>query len=79
MCQLPFLKALHRLLEEDGELLFMTDDPPYYEEALEVQESCDFFEPLPWEEGDFFYAKTDFEEQWLAQGKSMNRLRLRKV
>lgn len=79
MCQLPFLRALHGLLKQDGELLFMTDDPPYYGEALEVQESCDLFEKLPWEEGDFFYAKTDFEEQWLAEGKTMNRLRLRKV
>ena len=79
MCQLPFLRALHGLLEQDGELLFMTDDPPYYGEALEVQKSCDLFEKLPWEEGDFFYAKTDFEEQWLAEGKTMNRLRLRKV
>lgn len=79
MCQLPFLKALHGLLEEDGELLFMTDDLPYYEESLETRESCDFFAREPWEEGDFFYPKTDFEEQWLAEGKTMNRLRLRKI
>lgn len=79
MCQLSFLKSLHSLLKENGELLFMTDAYPYYEEALEVQDSCDFFEVLPWEEGDFFYAKTDFEEQWLSEGKSMNRLRLRKI
>lgn len=79
MCQLPFLKALHDLLEGDGELLFMTDDLPYFEESLEVQESCDFFAREPWEEGDFFYPKTDFEEQWLAEGKTMNRLRLRKL
>jgi tRNA (guanine-N7-)-methyltransferase len=57
----------------------MTDDLPYFEESLEVQESCDFFAREPWEEGDFFYPKTDFEEQWLAEGKTMNRLRLRKL
>lgn len=79
MCQLPFLKSLHSLLKESGELLFMTDAFPYYEEALEVQDHCDFFEILPWKEGDFFYAKTDFEEQWLSEGKSMNRLRLKKL
>ena len=79
MCQLPFLRALHELLEDDGELLFLTDDRPYYEESLEVQETCDFFAQEPWQEGDFFYPKTDFEEQWLAEGKTMNRIRLRKI
>lgn len=79
MCQLPFLQSLHTLLKKDGELLFMTDAQPYYDEALEVQEQCDFFEILPWGEGDFFYPKTDFEEQWLEEGRTMNRLRLRKL
>lgn len=79
MCRLPFLESLHSLLEEDGELLFMTDAQPYYEEALDVQERCEFFEQLPWEEGDFFYPKTDFEEQWLAEGRTMFRLRLRRI
>lgn len=79
MCQLPFLQSLHDLLGEGGELLFLTDAPEYFAEALEVQEICNFFEQLPWEEGDFFYPKTDFEEQWLAEGKTMHRLRLGKV
>ena len=79
MCRLSFLRALHGLLEEGGELLFLTDDRPYYEEALAVQEGCDFFAEESWEEGDFFHARTDFEEQWLAEGRTMNRLRLRKV
>tara|TARA_R110002096_G_scaffold310126_12_gene504738 strand:- start:3785 stop:4399 length:615 start_codon:yes stop_codon:yes gene_type:complete len=79
MCQMPFLKSLHGLLEKDGELLFMTDSREYFDEAMEAQEHCEFFERNPWEEGDFFYAKTDFEEQWLAEGRTMNRLRLRKV
>lgn len=79
MCQLPFLKALHGLLEAGGELLFLTDALPYYEEALAVQDGCAFFTQEPWSEGDFFYARTDFEEQWLAEGRTMNRLRLRKL
>ena len=79
MCQLPFLKSLHGLLEPDGELLFMTDALSYYEEAMEVQEGCDFFEILPWKEDQFFYPKTDFEKQWLAEGKAMNRMRLKKT
>lgn len=79
MCQATFLGALHRLLGEGGELLFMTDSEPYFNEAVEAQANCPLFERLPWEEGDFFYAQTDFEEQWLAEGRSMNRLRLRRV
>lgn len=79
MCQPSFLRALHALLEDGGELLFLTDDRPYYEESAEGLEAIDFFAREPWEEGDFFYAKTDFEEQWTAQGKTMNRIRLRKV
>lgn len=79
MCQLSFLQSLHDLIEDEGELLFLTDAEAYFEEALEVQETCHFFERKDWEEGDFFYPKTDFEEQWLAEGKTMQRLCLRKV
>ena len=79
MCRIDFLAALHSLLVDDGELLFMTDDEPYFLEALEAQKGCDFFVREPWEEGDFFYARTDFEEQWLAAGRTMHRLRLRKL
>ncbi|MEM9280347.1 MAG: tRNA (guanosine(46)-N7)-methyltransferase TrmB [Verrucomicrobiota bacterium] len=79
MCQLPLLKALHHLLVENGELLFMTDSPDYFAEAMEVQVQCEFFDQLHWEPGDFFYPPTDFEEQWIAEGRSMHRLRLRKT
>jgi tRNA (guanine-N7-)-methyltransferase len=79
MCRMDFLASLHSLLVEDGELLFMTDDEPYFLEALEAQKGCNFFAREPWEEGDFFYARTDFEEQWLAAGRTMHRLRLRKL
>ncbi|MEM7696989.1 MAG: tRNA (guanosine(46)-N7)-methyltransferase TrmB [Verrucomicrobiota bacterium] len=79
MCQLTFLNHLHRLLEPAGELLFKTDAPAYFEEALETQQSCDFFEMLPWDDGDFFYPQTDFEKQWIGEGKAMHLLRLRKV
>lgn len=78
MCQIPFLRALHDLLEDNGELLFKSDAPEYHEEAVETQQECDFFEEEPWAEDAFFYPKTDFEEQWLAEGRTMHRLRLRK-
>lgn len=77
MCQPSFLAALHGLLGEDGELLFMTDAEAYCAEVCEVLPGIPFFERLPWEPDDFFYPKTDFEEQWLAEGRSMHRLRLR--
>jgi len=78
MSQPGFLRALHGLLAPGGELLFMTDAPAYFEEALAASERCPYFATEPWKEGDFFYARTDFEEQWLAEGRTMHRLRLRK-
>lgn len=78
MCQMPFLRELHRLLKDDGELLFKTDSAEYFEEALEVQETCPFFFEENWPKDAFFYPTTDFEEQWLAEGRTMNRLRLKK-
>ncbi len=82
MCQLPFLKHLRSLLEPDGELLFKTDSSEYFAEAREVQEYCDFFEEKEWpgpEDDGFFYPHTDFEKQLLEEGRSMHRLRLRKI
>ena len=38
-----------------------------------------FFAEESWGEDDFFYARTDSEEQWLAGGRAMNRLSLRCV
>jgi tRNA (guanine-N7-)-methyltransferase len=81
MCQIPFLKELHRMLSKDGELLFKTDHTEYYEEALEVVRSskCDFFAEQDWPDDAFFYPQTDFERQWLEQGKTMDSIRLVKV
>ncbi len=79
MCRPEFLEALHALLDDGGELLFMTDAEAYFEEALAAQQDCPLFEREPWTEDAFFYAKTDFEEQWLAEGRRMHRLRLRKA
>ena len=79
MCQLPFLEALHGLLEDGGELLFKTDSLDYFAEASEKQRDCPFFLEKSWEENAFFYPRTDFEEQWLAEGRSMHRMRLAKA
>lgn len=79
MCQTPFLERLHGLLVPGGELLFKTDSAEYFEEAVEVQESCAFFQEEDWPEDAFFYPRTDFEEQWLAEGRVMRRMRLARV
>lgn len=74
--QHPFLEAVVRVLEPDGEFLFKTDHDEYFEWS---QEQADTFEKLtqqPWPEGAFFYPKTDFQRQWEAEGKSLQGLRL---
>lgn len=76
MCRMDFLRSIHDLLTDDGEFLFKTDSAEYFEEAAEVQESCDFFRTVDWPEEAFFYPITDFEKQWLDEGRIMNRMRL---
>jgi tRNA (guanine-N7-)-methyltransferase len=75
--QPPFLDAIRQVLIPGGEFLFMTDHPEYFEWATDIMQSYEGFERLPWQDGDFFYPKTDFQLQWEAEGKSMHRLRLR--
>lgn len=79
MCRENFLSACHQLLTGGGEFLFKTDSLEYFEEAREFQECYPLFRELPWEDDAFFYPTTDFEEQWLAEGRVMNRMRLGKV
>ena len=81
MCLPDFLRSAHRLLKPGGEFFFKTDHPDYFEAALETQRTIDFFEALPWPEpGDeFFYPVTDFEQQWLDEGRAVHGLRLRRV
>jgi tRNA (guanine-N7-)-methyltransferase len=79
MAQPEFLRSVHALLADGGELLFKTDHPGYFEHVAEVMEEIDFFEPCEWLEDAFFYPQTDFEKQWLADGRTIQRLRLRKL
>jgi len=73
-----FQKGLLRVLEDRGEFLFKTDDKPYFEVGTEAWDAIGEVERLDWPQDAFFYAQTDFECQWLRQGKSMNRARWRK-
>ena len=78
LIQADFLHAVRRVLRDDGEFLFMTDHEEYHEWAREKIDATGVFESLPWEEDTFFHAKTDFQRQWEAEGKTMHRQRFRK-
>lgn len=72
-----FLSEVRLLLAPGGEFLFKTDHGEYAAEAREVVEAgLPGWQPATWEDGDFFYPRTDFEAQWLAQGKSIHLVRL---
>lgn len=79
LVQVDFLESVRRCLVPGGEFLFMTDHEEYFQWAREKVEEYGKFEILPWEDGDFFYPKTDFQIQWEAEGKCMWRLRCRRV
>jgi len=79
LLQPGFLAAIHRLLLPGGEFLFKTDHPDYFEHAHTVTGAVTGFRSLDWPPDAFFHAETDFERQWVAEGKSIQRLRLRKV
>lgn len=76
--QHDFLEAVWKALLPGGEFLFMTDHEEYAEWGAEKVATFGKFERLEWEEDTFFYPKTDFQQQWEAEGKSMHRLRVRK-
>lgn len=78
LVQQGFLEAVSSALIPGGEFLFMTDHEEYFEWAVERIAASGLFEICPWETDSFFYPKTDFQVQWEAEGKSMNRIRCRK-
>lgn len=73
-----FLEGLARVIAPGGEFLHKTDDRPYFENALAVMARQPPFTRIEWPEEAFFYAATDFENQWRALGKTMHRARWRK-
>lgn len=78
LIQEEFLQAIWDLLEPGGEFLFKTDHPEYFDWANEKVAAFEKFERLDWPEDAFFYPKTDFQLLWESQGKSLQRLRLKK-
>ena len=72
-----FCQGLKRVLEPGGEFLFKTDHVEYFTESLEALHRSDLLEEQPWEDGDFFYAETDFEKLWRGEGRGIYRARFR--
>lgn len=72
------LSAIHQALADDGEFLFKTDHPGYFEEAIEAVDSSSLFRRIDWLPENEFYPVTDFEQQWLDEGKSIQSARWRK-
>lgn len=78
LMQVEFLEAAWQALVPGGEFLFMTDHEEYFQWAAAKVAEFGKFERLEWKEDSFFYPKTDFQQQWESEGKSMFRLRSRK-
>lgn len=79
LVQVEFLQAVWNALLPGGEFLFMTDHEDYFQWGVEKVAEFGKFERLEWEEDTFFYPKTDFQQLWESEGKSMWRLRCRKA
>jgi len=69
---LDFHRGLGRKLRQGGLLLFKTDHEEYYEEGLEELDRLPFLARCDWPEEEF-YAETDFERQWVGEGKTVRK------
>lgn len=70
--------AVHRVLEPGGEWLLKTDHAEYFEDAVATIRASGWFEEIDWPDDAFAYPPTDFERQWLGQGKAIHRARFRR-
>lgn len=71
-----FQSGLQRVLEPGiGEFLLKSDHEGYFDNAVENFASLPGFSRLDWPDDAFPYPQTDFEEHWLAQGRSIYRAR----
>jgi tRNA (guanine-N7-)-methyltransferase len=78
LLQTDFAQALIRALKPGGEFRFTTDHEEYF------QTSTPILDALPgWKREDVWdltdYPQTDFEQKWLAEGRSTFRARWRKI
>ncbi len=68
-----------RVLAPGGEFILKTDHPEYFEVGTKAIRESSLFEELDWPDDAFYYAQTDFERQWMAEGKAIHRSRFVKV
>lgn len=77
-----FLGALSKVLVPAGDFLFKTDHEDYFEWATDKLSLSKHFQSIAWDDqcGELSqYPQTDFEAQWLAEGRSVHKLRARNV
>ena len=75
LVQPAFCQDVHRLLRPGGEWLFKTDHPEYFTEAVATIQASGLFTATHWPADCFPYPLTDFERQWLAEGKTIQSAR----
>lgn len=75
LVQARFLEAVRRALVPGGEFLFRTDHHGYFEWAVEELANFEGLEVVDWLGPDEFYAETDFQRQWTAEGRAVHSLR----
>lgn len=63
-------------LKPGGQLIFVSDDPPYAADALALLEACPYFEKDTFPE---ITVKTKYENKWLAQEKPIHRYAYRRI
>ncbi len=77
LIQPAFLQSARKALAPGGTLYLRTDDPPYFEQMLEVCGAAEGFEAVD-TPVELASVVTDFEEQWNAQGKPTHRAAYRR-
>lgn len=65
------LAGIHRVLAPGGTFHFKTDHEDYFSEATAIVDASDLFQRIPWDQTAGFYPTTDFEQQWLQEGKKI--------
>ncbi|GAA5497077.1 tRNA (guanine-N7-)-methyltransferase [Rubritalea squalenifaciens DSM 18772] len=78
LVQQEFLEAVFRALKPGGEFCFKTDHPEYFDWVVDEINTFGKFQQLDWPEDAFYYPKTDFQVQWEAEGKTLQRIRVQK-
>jgi tRNA (guanine-N7-)-methyltransferase len=74
LVQQDFLESVWQLLEKNGEFLFKTDHDEYYDWVITQVNQFKKFLLTPWQEGTFFYPKTDFQLLWESEGRRLQSL-----